>query len=105
MTPLQDLKSASLSVSVILTLIVVVSVACARTVEPEPELRSDAVAQVVREMPVEKLKSSDRTYEDSTDQAVVVPVGYQAPKERVANTGAYLPKNGKPTLVFVDSIW
>lgn len=105
MKPLQDLKSALLSVPVILTLIVVVAVACARTIEPEPELRSDAVTQIVNEMPVEKATSLDRTYDVSTDQAMVVPVSYQAPKDRVANTGAYLPKNGKPTLVFVDSIW
>ena len=105
MKPLQELKSALLSILVPLTLIVVVSVGCARTVEPEHELRSDAVTQVVSEMPVEKAKSSDRGYDVSTGQAVVVPVNYQAPKDRVADTGAYLPKNGKPTLVFVDSIW
>ena len=30
---------------------------------------------------------------------------YQPPEDRVASTGAYLPSNGKPTLVFVDAIW
>ena len=37
--------------------------------------------------------------------AVTVPPGYQPPADRVPTTGAYLPANGKPTLVFVDAIW
>jgi hypothetical protein len=36
---------------------------------------------------------------------VIVPVGYEPPDSYVASTGAYLPVNGKPTLVFVDAIW
>lgn len=38
-------------------------------------------------------------------QAVRVPQGYEPPKDRVASTGATVPVNGKPTLVFVDAIW
>lgn len=37
--------------------------------------------------------------------AVTVPPGYQLPADRVDSTGAYLPVNGKPTLVYVDAIW
>ena len=40
-----------------------------------------------------------------TGPAVLVPDGYQFPGDRVDSTGAYLPVNGKPTLVFVDAIW
>ena len=31
--------------------------------------------------------------------------GYRAPVDYVPSTGAFLPANGKPTLVFVDAIW
>ena len=40
-----------------------------------------------------------------TGPAVLVPAGYQFPGDRVDSTGAYVPTNGKPTLVFVDAIW
>ena len=40
-----------------------------------------------------------------TGPASVVPAGYRAPVEYVPSTGAFLPANGKPTLVFVDAIW
>ncbi len=40
-----------------------------------------------------------------TGPAVLVEVGYEPPRDHVASTGAYLPANGKPTLVFVDAIW
>lgn len=38
-------------------------------------------------------------------EAVLVSADYQHPSEYVDNTGAYLPANGKPTVVFVDAIW
>ncbi len=38
-------------------------------------------------------------------EAVLVAADYRPPKGRVDSTGAYLPANGKPTLVFVDAIW
>ena len=41
----------------------------------------------------------------ATGPAVTVPAGYEAPTDRVDSTGAFLPANGKPTLVFVDAIW
>ena len=40
-----------------------------------------------------------------TGPAVLVAADYQYPGNRVDSTGAYLPANGKPTLVFVDAIW
>ena len=45
------------------------------------------------------------TYDFPTGEAVLVPVGYEHPGDHVDNTGAFLPTNGKPTLVFVDAIW
>ena len=33
------------------------------------------------------------------------PAGYEPPADRVPSTGAWLPANGRPTLVFVDAIW
>lgn len=40
-----------------------------------------------------------------TGPAVLVPEGYEPPRDRVDSTGAFIPANGKPTLVFVDAIW
>ena len=40
-----------------------------------------------------------------TGPAVLVSSGYEPPEDHVPSTGAYLPVNGKPTLVFVDAIW
>ena len=44
-------------------------------------------------------------YDFPTGPAVLVSSGYQPPEDHVPSTGAYLPVNGKPTLVFVDAIW
>ena len=41
----------------------------------------------------------------ATGPATTVPVGYESPTDHVGSTGAYLPVNGKPTVVFVDAIW
>ena len=49
--------------------------------------------------------ASPESYAFPTGPAVLVAADYQAPEDRVASTGAYLPSNGKPTLVFVDAIW
>ena len=40
-----------------------------------------------------------------TGPAVIVAADYAIPDDRVDSTGAYLPANGKPTVVFVDAIW
>ncbi|MCY3656423.1 MAG: hypothetical protein OXG95_07405 [Chloroflexi bacterium] len=37
--------------------------------------------------------------------AVTVAAGYTSPEDHVPSTGAWLPDNGQPTLVFVDAIW
>ena len=48
----------------------------------------------------------DAAASPSSSQVVTtVPQGYEPPKDRVAFTGATIPVNGKPTLVFVDAIW
>ncbi len=44
-------------------------------------------------------------YSFPTGPAVLVAADYEPPEDHVASTGAYLPSNGKPTLVFVDAIW
>lgn len=45
------------------------------------------------------------TTETSAGGSVRVPKGYQPPNDRVPSTGATIPVNGKPTLVYVDAIW
>ena len=45
------------------------------------------------------------SYAFPTGPAALVAADYEPPTDRVASTGAYLPSNGKPTLVFVDAIW
>jgi len=54
-------------------------------------------------------RSSDEpeaaTFNFPTGEPVLVSADYTHPNDHVDNTGAYLPTNGKPTLVFVDAIW
>ena len=40
-----------------------------------------------------------------TGPAILVPPGYDPPDDRVDSTGAHLPVNGKPTLVYLEAIW
>lgn len=40
-----------------------------------------------------------------TGPAVLVAADYAPPKGKVDSTGAFIPANGKPTLVWVDAIW
>ena len=40
-----------------------------------------------------------------TGPVVSIPAGFQPSQDHVDRTGAYLPANGKPTLVYVDAIW
>jgi hypothetical protein len=37
--------------------------------------------------------------------AAATSANSQLPADRVASTGAVVPANGRPTLVFVDAIW
>lgn len=40
-----------------------------------------------------------------TGSAVTIAAGYESPGDIIDSTGAYLPANGKPTLVYTDAIW
>ena len=40
-----------------------------------------------------------------TGPSVLVPPAYDPPDDGVDSTGAYLPVNGKPTLVYLHAIW
>ena len=40
-----------------------------------------------------------------TGPAALVAADFQHSADKVDSTGAFLPSNGKPTLVFVDAIW
>jgi hypothetical protein len=43
-------------------------------------------------------------YDFATGPAVLVSNDFEPSRQHVESTGAYLPANGKPTLVFVDAI-
>ena len=62
-------------------------------------LDSDGVAIAYR------VPADDGGWRLPTGDAVLVAADYAHPQDRVDNTGAFLPANGKPTLVFVDAIW
>ena len=49
--------------------------------------------------------SADTGFDFATGPAVTVAADYAYPEDRVDSTGAYLPINGKPTVVYVDAIW
>jgi thiol-disulfide isomerase/thioredoxin len=49
--------------------------------------------------------ATDATFDFPTGPAVLVPIDYEPPTDRVDSTGAHLPVNGKPTVVLVDAIW
>ena len=90
---------------VLATFVALVAAACGRgeadAVDAEPT--TVVVASAVADG--QSLDPVGVTYDFPTGDAVLVSVDYQHPGDRVDNTGAYLPTNGKPTLVFVDAIW
>ncbi len=96
---------------VILAVIAVLAAACGGgpAVESARDLPADdspPAATVATAAPTTDTRSSDPvTYDFPTGEPVLVAAGYTHPTDRVDNTGAYLPTNGKPTLVFVDAIW
>ena len=49
-------------------------------------------------------QTPDDEFDFPVGPAVLVRAGYEPPADRVAATGGYLPVNGKPTLVFAESI-
>lgn len=83
-----------------------VLVACSETADTSPVATvpsqgSAAVVTVIESATTEAVAN----YEFPTGPAVLVASGYKPPKDHVPSTGAYLPANGKPTLVLVDAIW
>lgn len=75
------------------------------TVAPSDSATSSAAAVASPTATGGAESSSDVVYAFPTGPAVTVPEGYVPPGDHVPATGAYLPANGKPTLVFVDAIW
>ena len=55
--------------------------------------------------PAASSDSAAPVYDFATGPAVLVSSDFEPSTERIDSTGAYLPANGKPTLVFVDAIW
>lgn len=73
-----------------------------------PAASAAAPAASAAAAPATSAASSDAStpvYDFATGPAVLVSNDFVPSKERVDSTGAYLPTNGKPTLVFVDAIW
>ena len=68
--------------------------------EPAPARAADADASA---LPASGVGASP--YDFPTGPAVAVAAGYTHPEDHVPSTGAYLPVNGQPTVVFVDAIW
>jgi len=64
-----------------------------------------SAATTVRDGATPAVAAQPVEYAFPTGPAVTVPLGYEPPGDRVDSTGAHLPANGKPTLVFVDAIW
>ncbi|MYE47579.1 MAG: hypothetical protein F4X25_12720 [Chloroflexi bacterium] len=70
---------------------------------PEPAVTTATPAATAT--PEATATPTPAAYDFPTGPAVLVAADYVAPEDRVASTGAYIPSNGKPTLVFVDAIW
>ena len=70
---------------------------------------SDGASTTETPAVVTSIVSGPAEYSETRDflsgPAVTVPDGWEEPRDIVARTGAYLPANGLPTLVFVDAIW
>ncbi|MEZ4501318.1 MAG: hypothetical protein R3C39_01695 [Dehalococcoidia bacterium] len=65
----------------------------------------DASAAATASAPARATAEVTSAFPFPTGPAVLVPAGYEPPGDIVDSTGAYLPANGKPTLVYVDAIW
>lgn len=66
-----------------------------------PESSATATASA----PARATADTTSTFTFPTGPAVLVPAGYEPPGDIIDSTGAHLPANGKPTLVYVDAIW
>ena len=77
----------------------------APTATPEPAVTTATPAGTATPTPSPTPTPTSESYAFPTGPAALVAADYEPPEDRVASTGAYLPSNGKPTLVFVDAIW
>jgi hypothetical protein len=91
--------------------IILVTGACSGDADESRFSTAQDATDVTTKVP-EQAGSSGRTsgkmvegFPFPTGPVSVVTVAFNPPRDHVASTGAYLPVNGKPTLVFVDSIW
>ena len=76
----------------------------AATATPE-ETATPAATPTPEETATPAATPTPEAYTFPAGPAVRVAADYQPPEDSVASTGAHLPANGKPTLVFVDAIW
>ena len=77
----------------------------ASTATPEPAVTTATPAGTATPTPSPTATPTSESYAFPTGPAALVAADYEPPEDRVASTGAYLPSNGKPTLVFGDAIW
>ena len=73
--------------------------------DPEAPAASAAAPATSAAAPAASSDSAAPVYDFATGPAVLVRSDFEPSTERIDSTGAYLPANGKPTLVFVDAIW
>jgi hypothetical protein len=99
---------------VLAALVALIAAACAGgdALPPAAEVDADASSAAPASSPAADSGAPSPAQEPSnverdfpTGPAVTVPVGYEPPRDHVPSTGAYLPANGRPTLVYVDAIW
>lgn len=85
---------------VALALLALAAVACGGSGEATPTAASEVTSDDSTAGAVGTVE-----FPYATGPAVLVPEGYEPPGDRVDSTGAFIPANGKPTLVYVDAIW
>ncbi|HJM88763.1 MAG TPA: hypothetical protein QF624_03935 [Dehalococcoidia bacterium] len=97
------IRTRRLTLAAVATLGALLLAACASSDDASTASRSEtpAVMTSIVHGPAEHGETRDFL----SGPAVTVPDGWEEPGDRVARTGAYLPANGLPTLVFVDAIW
>lgn len=72
---------------------------------PPPSAPATSAPATATQAATPTVAATAASYGFRTGPAVSVAADYRPPGDRVPSTGAYLPANGKPTLVFVDAIW
>ena len=73
----------------------VTAAACGSSEEPAPGAGSSGASPAPTEV----------AFDFATGPVVLISEGYEPPTDRVDSTGAYLPVNDQPTLVFLEAIW